>query len=248
MSMSSPPGSVRLLYPFYLDGDMSMAFAAALTGGVSLEQEQVDRTTGSSQSLRSLQGNIRLWKAGGAGVERQTTEGSDAMNESRLIRRHTEASIFIDLYDELLRGGHLAEEPAFEELKVGDLVSIRLGPAVAPLLRVVEQLIRLMDLMLPMLDPEGELHDAGTRQQRRAAARDAAKQHVRHEPDDELSSLRQIRNLFIALREDLNHSGLVDVGVDADPTARSTRPNRISSDESPVQVATDPGTATMWPL
>ena len=30
------------LYPFYLDGDMSMAFAAALTGGVALEEEQVD--------------------------------------------------------------------------------------------------------------------------------------------------------------------------------------------------------------
>ena len=34
---------IDLLYPFYLDTDMSMAFAAAITGGVSLEEEQIDQ-------------------------------------------------------------------------------------------------------------------------------------------------------------------------------------------------------------
>ena len=31
-----PPSPVELLHPFYLDTDMSMAFAAALAGGVAL--------------------------------------------------------------------------------------------------------------------------------------------------------------------------------------------------------------------
>ena len=32
---------MELLYPFYLDTEMSMAFAAALGGGVALEREEV---------------------------------------------------------------------------------------------------------------------------------------------------------------------------------------------------------------
>jgi hypothetical protein len=57
--------SIDLLYPFYLDADMSMAFAAALTGGVALEEEQVDRSSDTSKAVKAIRGNLRLWRAGG---------------------------------------------------------------------------------------------------------------------------------------------------------------------------------------
>ena len=113
--MASDPGehpeSPRLLYPFYLDIDMSMAFSAALTGGVALEEELLDKTGSTSQAVKNLKGNLKLWRAGGFEAGRSATDKDEATIESRLIRRHTVASIFIDLYDELARTGQLLDEP-----------------------------------------------------------------------------------------------------------------------------------------
>ena len=68
------PDALDLLYPFYLDSDMSMAFAAVLTGGVSLEEERLERLAGTSEAIRNLHGNLRLWRIGGveAGHEKKT--------------------------------------------------------------------------------------------------------------------------------------------------------------------------------
>ena len=122
-------GPIDLLYPFYLDADMSMAFAAALTGGVAFEEEQVGRSSDTSRAVKALRGNIKVWRAGGLEAGRESTEASDVASESRLVRRHTDASIFIALHDELRRLGQLRVQPDFEELSVGDLVSLKMGPA-----------------------------------------------------------------------------------------------------------------------
>lgn len=140
-TVDEPGRQLDLLYPFYLDDEMSMAFSAALTGGVALEEEQIDRSGQSSQAVKNLRGSLRLWRAGsvGAGTERSNAE--DRATESRLIRHHTVASVFIDLLEELRQTGRLKESPDIAHLAVGDIVSVRLGPAVAPLRRVVDQII-----------------------------------------------------------------------------------------------------------
>jgi hypothetical protein len=52
---------VELLHPFYLDTDMSMAFAAALAGGVALEREDVAHEAQESEAVRNIRGNLRLF-------------------------------------------------------------------------------------------------------------------------------------------------------------------------------------------
>ena len=217
--MTAADGSdipMELLYPFYLDGDMSMAFAAALAGGVALEEEQVDRSSSTSQAIKVLRGNLRLWRAGGFEAGRDRTEGSDTGTESRFVRRHTEASVFISLYDELRRTGQLKTDPPVEDVRPGDMVSVQLGPAIAPLRRVLDQVIRLFDVMVPMLPSEDDepSQPAGTRQQRRQQARDVA-QRVAATPEQNEGpeTLRTLRRLFVAIRDDLELSGLIDIVV-----------------------------------
>jgi hypothetical protein len=208
--------SPELFYPFYLDTDMSMAFAAALTGGVALEKELVDRSQETSEAIKRLGGKLNLWRAGALEAAKQHAEGSAAGSESRLIRHHTVASIFIDLYQELRQSGRIIEEEKLETAHIGQLVSLQVGPAVAPLRRVVDQLIRLLNVMAPVLgdsdegDGSGTQHD--TRQQRRARERSAAK-HLATDQDEGLQLLRQLRSLFVALRDDLDHSGMIDMVV-----------------------------------
>jgi hypothetical protein len=108
----------------------------------------------------------------GGGAESKETETIGS--ESRMVRQHTEASLFITLHDELQRNGQIKALDV-ETVEAGDMVAVRTGPAVAPLRRVIDQIIRLLDLTLPLMGDEGpapDLAEAGdmTRQQRRAGS------------------------------------------------------------------------------
>ncbi len=119
---------IKLLYPYYLDVDMSMAFAAALTGGVALEEQQHDRTGETSTAIKNLRGNLKLLSAlglgGGVEAGRNDTNETATTSEFQITRHHTFASIFIDLYDEMRCSNLLSEEPDMEEMSLGDIVSV----------------------------------------------------------------------------------------------------------------------------
>jgi hypothetical protein len=205
--------NLDLLYPFYLDTDMSMAFAAALAGGVALESEEVDRSEQTSEALRNLRGNLRLFAAEFGGG-RGRNEIETAATESRLIRRHTDASIFIALNDELRRANRLVEHPDPSALSAGEIVSLRMGPAVAPLRRVVDQVVRLLDVMLPVLtgDAADAEEDAKPHQGSKRAR--PGTRPRRAEPADEgIEALRRLHGLFLALRTDLERTGMIDIAV-----------------------------------
>lgn len=217
--MNDPnPGGINLLHPFYLDTDMSMAFAAALTGGVALETEEVETEKQESESLKNLRGNLRIVDLLGIGGERGSKDGEVGATESRLRREHTKASIFIGLYDELQRTGQI--QPAdLEGLEPGQLISLSIGPAVAPLRRIVDQVLRLLDVLVPFTggDEAAEPSDPNlSRQQRRQQAREAAKALQGQEEDSDAAGLDLMRQVFIALQDDLERSGMVDVVVQRD--------------------------------
>jgi hypothetical protein len=238
---------VELLHPFYLDTDMSMAFAAALAGGVSLEREDVERDTHESESVRNLRGNLRLFGAlglGGGAVsvagDKETKEAELAGTESRLVRHHTEASIFIALHDELRRTHRISDGADPSALHPGDIVSLAIGPAVAPLRRVVDQFIRLIDVGAPLvgLDADAQSGASGgvpTRQQRRQDARQASKQTTAaDEHNSAIDQLRALRTLLVALQDDLDRSGMLDVVVadENGPSVVLTLDKRFVSDQS----------------
>jgi hypothetical protein len=239
----------ELLYPFYLDTDMSMAFAAALAGGVALEREDVERETQESEAVRNLRGNLRLFGAWGLGAgsvgiggDRERKESDVAASESRLVRHHTEASIFIALHDELRRTGRIHDGVDLTALKTGDLVQLSLGPAIAPLRRVVDQIVRLLDVAAPLVGTEREqetLPGAAelTRQQRREQARQAAKQALAEASQGEIADdadIGRLRRLFVALQDDLDRSGMVDIVVkrEDEPSVVLTLDKRFLSDQS----------------
>jgi hypothetical protein len=213
---------------------MSMAFAAALAGGVALEREDVERDTHESQAVRNLRGNLRLFGAFGpgaggvgAGASKETTEADQAASESRLVRHHTEASIFIALHDELRRTGRVGDDADASALQTGDIVSLTVGPAVAPLRRIVDQFIRLIDVGAPLLGLGEE-----TAGDRRPSGHKAAKRASAESPD--VAPLRALRSLLVALQDDLDRSGMLDVVVAREdgPSVILTLDKRFVSDQS----------------
>jgi hypothetical protein len=233
---------VDLLYPFYLDTDMSMAFAAALAGGVALEREDVERDDHESNAVKNLRGNLRFFGALGVGGGRETRESEVVGTQSRLIRHHTEASIFITLYDELRRTERIAEATIYATVQPGDIVSLELGPAVAPLRRIVDQIVRLLDVAAPLVGSDAggqdQLDSGGlSRQQRRDLARQVARRAMADEDADggeESADLNTIRSLFVALQDDLDRSGMVDVVVAREeaPSVVLTLDKRFTSDQT----------------
>ena len=226
---------IRLLYPYYLDVDMSMAFAAALTGGIALEEHQHDRTEATSKAIKSLRGNLKFLSAlglgGGVETGRTGEEVAATTSELQSTRHHTLASIFIDLYDEMRHADLLKEQPGMEEMSLGDIVAIRMGPATAPLRRVVDQVIRLLEVTMPMVgaDDESDGSSKGASKRQRQAGRSPS-----HTEDTGGAALRQLHRVLVGLRDDLAKSGMVDVLVgaadDADPRAILTLDRRFLSD------------------
>jgi hypothetical protein len=200
---SNEPGNtsrLQLAYPIYLDTGMCLAFAAALSGGVALESESVEAEEQLSRTARKLKGSIRILDALGVGGERGTEKGASERTESRSIRSHTEASIFITLLDELKRTGEVIEdEDRVASATPGDFIAVKVGPAVAPLKRVVDQILRLLELT----DPDTPTNSQGSNRQQR-----------RHGPvTTGDSSLTDAKTLFRALKGDLDHSGMTDVVI-----------------------------------
>lgn len=209
--VAAPPPPLALLYPMYLDTDMSMAFAAALGGGVALEMESVEQTGAASNAVRNLRGNLRLFDVLGVGGDRSVTNSDAATSEARMTRRHTEASVFITLYDELRRRG-LIVNAVLPGVKPGDLVVMELGPATAPLRRVLEQLSRLFDLVGPTQQAQGPASPSRSqrRQQQPGAGQKSTGANLAGQPD---FATQEVQRLFTAMKTDLDHSGMTDVVV-----------------------------------
>jgi len=201
-------GDLELFYPFYLDIDMTMAFAAALTGSVALELEDREREQSQSQAARKLWGGIKLFDALNLGAtrERSTSESSDS--ESRMVRRHTEASIFITLYDELRRKGRIAWTDGVD-IAPGQIVAIEAGPAMAPLRRIVDQVLRLLDLSFPGLSAEDAAPSTNVPATKAGQKRSKPAPRRQSQPKE----LAQLRALFTSVLGDLDHSGMTDVVV-----------------------------------
>ena len=223
MSTSDPAEigpNLELWHPIYLDSDMSMAFAAALAGGVALELESVDRDAHVSEAVRNIRGNLRLFDLLGFGADRERRSSDSGATESRMVRHHTESSVFIALYDELRRTGRIAE-PNVETLHAGDIVSLELSPATVPLRRVVDQIIRLLDIM----DPQATADE--TSSGNRKASQQGGRVTPKTPPPKDAPD--NFRPVFKALRDDLDRSGMTDVVVrrEGQPSVILTLDNRI---------------------
>lgn len=218
-----------LLYPFYLDIDMTLAFSAALAGGVVLQSEEIAEKAQAEGKERELSAGIHLFDILSAGARGSKSKVEAAKSQSRMMRQHTEASIFITLYDELIRRYYI-QEADISALKPGELTSLRVGPATAPLLRVVDQILRLFDLTNSETSPaspkqppkQEQVSGRGTPSKKSAAAPQAS------------TSLGELKGMFNSLKADLEFSGMTDVVVrrESDFSVVLTLDNRFVTEQA----------------
>ena len=96
--MPSPGDSLQLIHPVYIDVPMMVGFVAALEGGVSYGAEQTERAE--AARAREREGTARFGLPMLSSIlnldmsGRLTGKSEDANSqETKIVRRHTEASL-----------------------------------------------------------------------------------------------------------------------------------------------------------
>jgi hypothetical protein len=117
-------------------------------------------------------------------------------------------------------------------LSIGQIVSIEVGPAMAPLLRVVDQILRLLEVTSP--EPEQapkQVKPAGSGQAKKPGR--ITPPNARSVPAEE-DSVDSIRTLFRSLKGDLDFSGMTDIVVQRTdgPNVLLTLDNRFITDQA----------------
>jgi hypothetical protein len=147
----------ELVYPVYLDVPMAISFLAALEGGVAFEDQSTTKTGSTLAKEREGRGGARLPGVAallGLGFDMSgrlaTQSGKEASEEVVAVRRHTEASLFTLLRQQLLNAGAVSTVVSasdLERIKPGDLVESS-GEALGnPLQQILDLLPQIMPYM-----------------------------------------------------------------------------------------------------
>lgn len=125
----------QLIHPIYLDVAMLVAFAGHLAGGLAMESEITEKLSDRESASRSsklragLSGLMSGFASVTASVGADAGTSRDAEATRRELRKHTEASIAIELYNELLASqGYVMRPETADQLitaEPGGLVELR---------------------------------------------------------------------------------------------------------------------------
>jgi hypothetical protein len=147
--------TLQLIHPVYVDTPMLVSFIAALEGGVSYGDERTERHDlteakeregGARFGLPLLSSSFNLDMSGR--LAQRDTEQNSA--ETRIVRRHTEASLLNLLRHRLVADGvvkSIGDTAGLEGLSTGDLVEIT-GEVIG---NPLQQMFALMQQILPYL-------------------------------------------------------------------------------------------------
>jgi hypothetical protein len=125
---------MQLIHPIYLDVPMLVSFAAAIQGGVTFESELTKENEANKSGSGKIAGKFGLTKLfsslfeANAETEISGAASSKSLSTSKESKLHTEASIAILLYDELLKNEnslqHIKTTEQITEVKPGSLIEI----------------------------------------------------------------------------------------------------------------------------
>ncbi len=124
--------SSRVLHPVYLDVPMMVSFLAALTGGISFEDETVRRTATGTERKAEAAAGVRLpslvsFLSFDASARAGRADRGEEGEETRTIRQHTAASHFNALYNALREREMfipIGDASAADAVEPGDVVEI----------------------------------------------------------------------------------------------------------------------------
>lgn len=202
-----------LVHPLYLDVPMMISFLAALEGGgVAFEGEESARRSAGDERAREGGGRIGLPAISalfGIDLTGRLSSGSkeEESRETKVLRRHTEASLF-----NLLRYRLLSEERvrhvsdlSKEEIGPGDLVEFGgeyIGNALQDIVDMFFKLLPYSDI-----EEEAEKQKKNRKKSGNPAVRAAAEQQQAADEGDAMTILR----MFRIVHDDLETSKVEDV-------------------------------------
>lgn len=215
--------TLQLVHPVYLDTPMMVSFVAALEGGVAYGDERTQRMLTAADREREgsarfgipiLSSLLSLDMTGRLGAK-DRQEGEE---EVKVVRRHTEASLFNLLRHRLRTDGQIASIGAagLGELVPGQLIEIS-GEVVG---NPLEQLFNLMRRILPYLGiDEEELRKpkkSGQKQRGNARSGNPAKRAqgspiADAESSDEDMSIEDVVRMLFIMRDDLDDAAVRDL-------------------------------------
>lgn len=125
---------MRLIHPIYLDVPMLVSFAAALQGGIAFGSEVTENLSAGSTQENYISGKLgiselfsQLFTASVA-AESKTNDSENKKQIKTESKSHTESSIAIILYDQLLRSKENLVRPEslkdFNSLEPGTLIEL----------------------------------------------------------------------------------------------------------------------------
>lgn len=154
--------TLQLVHPVYLDTPMLVSFVAAAEDGFVFSSEETEKGATATDRTREATGRVRagfptlgsligLDMSGRYGRKDQEQES----RETKVVRQHTEASLFNLLRDELIAHDRITvveHGQQLNDLEIGDLVEI-MGEVVG---NPLEQMLALFFQILPYLGHDVE--------------------------------------------------------------------------------------------
>ncbi len=215
---------LELIHPVYLDTPMMVSFVAALEGGVAYGDERThrlltatdrDREAGGRFGIPLLSSLLSLDMSGRLAAK----DHHEGAEEVKVVRRHTEASLFNLLRHRLVADSQIlavTDRTQLAQTTPGQLVEVSGDVVGNPL----EQLFNLMRRILPYMGlDEEELRKprkakVGNRRSGNPAKRAQAEQRQQGRADtdetEDMSFEEVIRMLFI-MRDDLDNAAVRDL-------------------------------------
>lgn len=202
-----------LVHPLYLDVPMMVSFLAALEGsGVAFEGEELARASTAEDQAKQAGGRIGLPAISalfGIDLTGRLESGSkeEESRETKVLRRHTEASLFNLLRHRLLNEDRVQQisDSDMSNVQPGDLVEFD-GEYVG---NALQEIVDLFLKLLPYTDLEEEAKKQKKKNPKKSGnpAVRAAAEHQDTEEDDPAAILRIVR----IVHDDLEGSAVEDV-------------------------------------
>jgi hypothetical protein len=210
-----------LYYPIYLDTPMMVSFVAALEGGYALENTLKYTNESSGEMVGQLSGEVGLSKIF-TSLAAANIKGSGSLDgkltkseESQIILKHTEASLFMRLRDELISKDRITflddcDEEKWKQIRASDIVEISGILHLSP----INEIIRMAERFIPFMEPsvtQQPTHSNGNKNKSsRAGAQLARAASVTTAPANTSNADGTI-SLIKGLRADLEASPLFDM-------------------------------------
>jgi hypothetical protein len=217
----APAGkSLELIHPVYLDVPMMVSFLAALTGGVTFGGEVTERISAVQGREREGTGKAGLPSLASlfgltidmTGRVKAHSQGEES-TETRVVREHTEASLFNLLREALVARDDFMEvvdSSQLELVNAGQLVEVSGEIVGNPLQQILDVVGRIIPYVRAAEDPGGRPTHGPTRSERRRPQQRQAGSTVQQDSSNEGMS-SDVLKMFQVMREDVERATVRDL-------------------------------------